>query len=705
MARNRRSVVSTDQKTLDECFLSKFKSPTPKKMTPKGIKADGHVMKLDLDDDGDDENQNNMDVKPSVKSELIKEEDSGLKLPLAPRRSKRNISGTPPPASPFKRSRFTAPKVEQDNKTSLQQSPVKQSPRKVSSRYSQPPSSPWKDSPVKKTPRKDKDSDGDDSDDSSDSDEELSADAIRRKNIKDNMKFLAQLGIEGAKKDLKESAKKSRASSEVKGLRRETVKQEVLPRRASLRIRKIESDGIALAQDHSETERNCDIRVVDKRGRSVPGISKGNSDVDKSDRKPLVPLDMAEILYNGPPDLEDYTDRGSFDPQSETKENPETPEVKKERRLAEKREFFASLTNFMKTAECPKDEDFKIKSEDQFVKDLKKLRCGEALERKVTKDRVFGIGLHPSISKTLVAVGDKWGGVGIWDVDDDNTGDDGVHLFYPHSRPINVLQFPEWNTRQLFSCSYDGTIRMGDFEKGVFDLVFAHPEEKDIAISSFAFVTPTELVASDLSGGISTIDVRCDRKDFSDGITTYKAHPKSCRNVDVHPVNSNYCVSTGTEGSAHIWDLRKMSQNRPKPVLTINQARVINSAYFSPVTGNKILTTGMDDSIRVYDFSDKKSDEAVILNDLRHNNNTGRWLTKFRANWYPKREDLILSGLMGHPRQIELYSCTSIPKKLEKIHEFKDDEVLGSICCVIHGHPYKPMVVGGNASGKVYVFR
>ena len=108
-------------------------------------------------------------------------------------------------------------------------------------------------------------------------------------------------------------------------------------------------------------------------------------------------------------------------------------------------------------------------------------------------------------------------------------------------------------------------------------------------------------------------------------------------------------------GNALIWDSRKMSSIHVSPVATMRQTKTVNSAYFSPVTGDRVLTTGMDDAYRVYDFSGKKS-TAPLIKDLRHNNNTGRWLTKFRAVWYPRREDLILSGLMGHPRQIELYS-------------------------------------------------
>ena len=70
----------------------------------------------------------------------------------------------------------------------------------------------------------------------------------------------------------------------------------------------------------------------------------------------------------------------------------------------------------------------------------------------------------------------------------------------------------------------------------------------------------------------------------------------------------------------------------PKPVVTMSQSRTVNSAYFSPLTGNHVLTTGMDDFYRIYDFSDKKT--APVFKDLRHNNNTGRWVSGWFWNIY-----------------------------------------------------------------------
>ena len=61
--------------------------------------------------------------------------------------------------------------------------------------------------------------------------------------------------------------------------------------------------------------------------------------------------------------------------------------------------------------------------------------------------------------------------------------------------------------------------------------------------------------------------------------------------------------------------------------------------------GTKLLTTCKDDRLRVWDlktgsdFSSPKASQQV-----RHNNNTGRWLTAFKANWIPSSDDHFVVG-------------------------------------------------------------
>ncbi|KAK2154158.1 hypothetical protein LSH36_275g04008, partial [Paralvinella palmiformis] len=83
----------------------------------------------------------------------------------------------------------------------------------------------------------------------------------------------------------------------------------------------------------------------------------------------------------------------------------------------------------------------------------------------------------------------------------------------------------------------------------------------------------------------------------------------------------------------------------------------------------------------------------------RHNNYTGRWLSNFKAIWHPRREDLFIVGSMSRPRQIEMYSSTG---KLVKC--FQDVDNLNSVCSLNAFHPNRDVLVGGNSSGRMFVF-
>lgn len=62
--------------------------------------------------------------------------------------------------------------------------------------------------------------------------------------------------------------------------------------------------------------------------------------------------------------------------------------------------------------------------------------------------------------------------------------------------------------------------------------------------------------------------------------------------------------------------------------------RVVTSAYFSPKSGSKILTTSIDNRLRVWDsiFRNLNSPSREIV----HSHDFNRHLTPFRAEWDPK---------------------------------------------------------------------
>ena len=105
---------------------------------------------------------------------------------------------------------------------------------------------------------------------------------------------------------------------------------------------------------------------------------------------------------------------------------------------------------------------------------------------------------------------------------------------------------------------------------------------------------------------------------------------------------------------------------------------------------NEIIT----DKIRLF-----KADTESAYKNIMHNNQTGRWLTTFKAVWHPKREDLFFCGSMKQPRQIDVFNDQGQP-----LGPLKGDD-LASICSIIAVHPTLDVVVGGNSSGRVHVFQ
>jgi hypothetical protein len=65
--------------------------------------------------------------------------------------------------------------------------------------------------------------------------------------------------------------------------------------------------------------------------------------------------------------------------------------------------------------------------------------CQEDRVAKVVPNRIFSLAIHPMSAKKVVAVGGKWGAVGIWDVDDKESERHGVHLFNVRAEQLQLF--------------------------------------------------------------------------------------------------------------------------------------------------------------------------------------------------------------------------------------------------------------------------
>ncbi|XP_067411540.1 WD repeat-containing protein 76 isoform X2 [Emydura macquarii macquarii] len=329
----------------------------------------------------------------------------------------------------------------------------------------------------------------------------------------------------------------------------------------------------------------------------------------------------------------------------------------------------------------------------RYKASLKHMILSEDAVAKVVKYRIYSVAIHPSESRTLVAAGDKSGQIGLWDLN--SKYEDGVYVFIPHSQPVSCMYFSPLNPAHLLSLSYDGTVRCGDVTRAIFEEV--HRSE-ETSFSSFDFLADnaSTLVVGQWNGDVAIVDRRTPgtSSELSANINS-----KTIRTVNVHPVNRQYFIAAGATNVC-IYDTRYLKPNGNKPISSLSgHTKSVASAYFSPITGNKVVTTCSDDKLRVYDTSSLSS-TIPLLTAIRHNNNTGRWLTRFRAIWDPKQDDCIVVGSMARPRQIEIFQASG-----EQLHSFYNVDYLGSVCSINAMHPTKNILVGGNSSGRLHIFK
>ena len=99
-----------------------------------------------------------------------------------------------------------------------------------------------------------------------------------------------------------------------------------------------------------------------------------------------------------------------------------------------------------------------------------------------------------------------------------------------------------------------------------------------------------------------------------------------------------------------------------KPLHNLPHALSLNQAMWSP-DGKHIVTVCQDNYLRTYDAPHlcenphKSGYPQAPKYKVRHDNRTGRWLTKFKVHWDPKQSDAFVIGSMDQPRCIEVFNA------------------------------------------------
>ncbi|GBE82037.1 WD40 repeat-like protein [Sparassis latifolia] len=390
------------------------------------------------------------------------------------------------------------------------------------------------------------------------------------------------------------------------------------------------------------------------------------------------------------------------------------------------------------------------KKEKAAVTELrKKLRGLKVVARaKVTQDRIYSAAYHPEPTKDLIFFGDKHGQLGIWDArapqeevaDDaeDVTSSDNseggkywrLQLHWPATAKssISTVKFDPVDSHNVYTSSYDCTIRRLSFTSGISREIFSTDE---VLISSIDLPpTGNEMWISDALGGVTHLDLRQDKSKAR----WYQLSDQKIGSISVNPTNTHFLVTASNSRSLKIWDTRKLEHITTKGkgaasssasvlpqdfdsevvehFLASKQGqgclrgewrhnKSVSSAYWDP-RGRSIVSTSYDDTIRLWDISDKflqrdsPFPSSRPFSQIKHNCQTGKWLTILRAQWSQNSDHYPHFTIGNMEHSLDIFSC-----KGDLIARLSDRQRITAVQAVTCSHPsVLERAASGNASGR-----
>ncbi|KAI5064101.1 hypothetical protein GOP47_0020771 [Adiantum capillus-veneris] len=324
---------------------------------------------------------------------------------------------------------------------------------------------------------------------------------------------------------------------------------------------------------------------------------------------------------------------------------------------------------------------------------------------KLHSRRVTNLEFHPTKDNILIS-GDKKGQVGIWDYEKvyEKTVYNSIHTCI-----VGSIRFHPTNTEMIYSCGADGTVSCSDLETGLPNRAIDLNPDGWNGPSTWRMIygmdingTRNVVLASDNTGFLHQVDIRTNSRIGKPLLI----HKKGSKVVGLHcnPVDPDLFISCGNDHMARIWDMRFLDAEGQ--LAELPHPRVVNSAFFSPKSGNKILTTCQDNRLRVYDciFSNLAEPSREIV----HSHDFNRYLTCFRAEWDPKdpSENLAVIGryISDDFNGIALHPIDFIDVSTGQLVAEVVDKNITTITPVNKLHPRLDVLASGS-SRSLYIWR
>jgi len=305
----------------------------------------------------------------------------------------------------------------------------------------------------------------------------------------------------------------------------------------------------------------------------------------------------------------------------------------------------------------------------KYAERMSKMQIFDTGLVKVVKERIYSAVFHPG-PKIMVAAGDKRGNLGFWRVGSKGENN-GVVGFHPHGNVIAGLHFSDVDTNKLYSSSYDGHVRMLDLEKQEFSDVITDSEDEFYDIASVKGERP--LYVSSRGGFVYKIDPREKKSE------EYALHDNKIFTLSFNQAKPHEFCTASLDRTVRIWDSRKLTEKRTKPVFQMVHGLCVTGARYSP-DGKYLVSCNNDCLLRIWNtatIKNKRPNGPEPNSQVRHDTRTGRWLTKFKCEWDPKQSNVFIVGSMDRPRCVEIFGVND-DAKASRIMRLRDDYV-GSV--------------------------
>lgn len=360
----------------------------------------------------------------------------------------------------------------------------------------------------------------------------------------------------------------------------------------------------------------------------------------------------------------------------------------------------------------------------------------DPLQIGITHKRITAINFHPAVEDRIVAAGDTNGNLGLWAPDSSSSSDDAepsITILRPHGKNISKIVTPRNHLEKLYSASYDGSVRSLDLNKlsssEVVSLNDSYGSDYGISDMNISSENPNLLYLSTLEGVFTRIDIREKPRDPE----YLRLHDKKIGGFAINPQALYQIATSSLDRSMRIWDLRKVNsliyseyEDQRSPHMYGNYTSRLSISTVGWNSENRLVCNGYDDQICIFNYnkspeitlwsddfmpdykrtSRKQSaneDEIVLPNNLlpvnkiKHNCQTGRWVSILKARWQEDPQDGVQKFIIGNMKR----GMDVFDQEGNILGHLNDN--MGAVPAVCSLHPTQNWAVGGSASGKIYL--